>query len=165
MCLAIPALVVRRLEDEDAVRGKRVVVVDDGPTITHGGMAYGAGFVAAAQAGAGEIVDPWRAAVGRMAELRTAYPHLDKVLPAMGYSAGDLADLEATLNAADADVIVAGTPVDLGRLMKLDKPVVRARYEFAEAGQPRLGDLIGDFLRSRKLLHTGEAAPAAAIED
>ena len=140
------------LDDSTAVAGKRVVVVDDGPTITHGGMPYGAGFVAASEAHAGEIVDPWPMAMGEIAQVFRRYGHIGRVLPAMGYSARELADLEATLNAIDADVVVAGTPVDLGRLMKLNKPVVRARYEFGEMGQPLLKDMVEDFLRARKLL-------------
>jgi len=140
------------LDDVAAVRGKRAVVVDDGPTITHGGMPYGAGFVAASDAHAAEIVDPWPMAAGEMAHVYRNYPHIGRVLPAMGYSAGELADLETTLNAIDADVIVAGTPVDLGRLMKLNKPVVRARYEFGEMGQPLLKDIVGEFLGARNLL-------------
>lgn len=140
------------LDNEGAVRGKRVVVVDDGPTITHGGMPYGAGFVAATDAHAGEIVDPWPMATGEIAHVYRKYPHIGRVLPAMGYSARELIDLEASLNAVDADVVVAGTPIDLGRLMKLNKPVVRARYEFGEMGQPLLKDIVGEFLRARHLL-------------
>ena len=140
------------LDNESAVRGKRAVVVDDGPTITHGGMPYGAGFVAATDAHAAEIVDPWPMATGEIANVYRKYPHIGRVLPAMGYSARELADLETSLNAVEADVIVAGTPVDLGRLMKLNKPVVRARYEYGEMGQPLLKDIVGEFLKARNLL-------------
>lgn len=139
------------LDDPDAVRGRRVLVVDDGPTITHGGMAYGAGHVAAVEGGAREIVDPRVAAVGEIAEVYRKYPHIGRVLPAMGYSAGELADLAGTINRSDAEIVVAGTPSDLSHLMTLDRPVVRARYRFAELDAPRLGDLVRDFLRDRGL--------------
>lgn len=152
--LAPKASVVRAaslvsLDDPAAVAGRRVLVVDDGPTITHGGMPYGAGYVAAIKAQVGEIVDPRLSAVGEIAEVFRQYPHIGKVLPAMGYSTKELGELQATINASSADVVIAGTPSDLAHLMRLDKPVVRARYEFAEVGEPRLSALIGDFLRSR----------------
>jgi predicted GTPase len=140
------------LDNANAVSGKRVVVVDDGPTITHGGMPYGAGFVAASEAHAAEIVDPWPMAAGEIAHVYRSYPHIGRVLPAMGYSTKELIDLESTLNAIEADVIVAGTPVDIGRLMKLNKPVVRVRYEFGEMGQLLLKDMVDEFLRARNLL-------------
>jgi predicted GTPase len=140
------------LDNEGAVRGKKAVVVDDGPTITHGGMPYGAGFVAATDTHAAEIVDPWPTATGEIALVYRKYPHIGRVLPAMGYSAQEIADLEKSLNAVAADVVVAGTPVDLGRLMKLNKPLVRARYEFGEIGQPLLKEIVGEFLKARNLL-------------
>jgi predicted GTPase len=123
-----------RLDDPRAVYGRRALVVDDGPTLTHGGMAYGAGYVAATAAGAAEIVDPWPWAPAAMRAVREAYPHLRSVLPAMGYSEQQLDALRQTLDAAEADVIVSGTPIDLARLIELDKPVVRARYAYADAG-------------------------------
>jgi predicted GTPase len=137
------------LADPAAVAGKRVLVVDDGPTLTHGGMAYGAGYAAAVEAGAKEIVDPRLSAVGEIAALFRQYPHLGKVLPAMGYSARERADLEATINGSGAEVVVAGTPSDLSLVLALDKPVVPARYELAEVGEPSLGDLIDGFLQRR----------------
>jgi len=124
------------------VPGKRVLVVEDGPTITHGGMAYGAGFVAASAAGAAEIVDPRRFAVPEIAAVYAQYPHIGRVLPALGYGVGQLAALRETIARAEADVVVSGTPVDLGALVAIDKPVVRARYEFQELDQPRLGDIV-----------------------
>jgi predicted GTPase len=138
--------------DAEKVKGRRVLVVDDGPTITHGGMPYGAGYVAAAQAGAAEIVDPRPAAVGDLAEVFRKFSHITRVLPALGYSEKELSDLQETINRSEADVVVAGTPSDLTHLMKLSKPVVRAHYEFAEVGEPRLSDLIRGFLRSRDLI-------------
>lgn len=150
------------LDNEAAVRGKRVIVVDDGPTITHGGMAYGAGYVAATQAHAMEIVDPRHSAAGEIADVYRRFPHIGKVLPAMGYSAGELADLEKTINGASADAVVAGTPIDLSRLMKLNKPVIRTRYEFAEVGGPSLGSYIETFLREHKLLPSNALTMPAA---
>jgi predicted GTPase len=155
--LAPRATIVRaasevRLDDPSAVAGRRVIVVDDGPTITHGGMGYGAGYVAAVRAGAGEIVDPRPFAIGDIADVYAQHRHIRKVLPAMGYSGKELADLAATIDASDADVVVAGTPMDLSRLVKLDKPVVRARYDFKETGKPELSALILRFLKERGLL-------------
>lgn len=150
------------LENEAAVRGKRVIVVDDGPTITHGGMAYGAGYVAATQAHAAEIVDPRHSAAGEIAGVYRRFPHIGKVLPAMGYSAKELADLEKTINEAEADAVVAETPIDLSRLMKLNKPVIRIRYEFAEAGGPSLRSHIDAFLREHKLVSTKALTMPAA---
>jgi predicted GTPase len=129
-----------------------VIVVDDGPTLTHGGMSYGAGFVAASNAHAAEIVDPRLSATGGIAEVYKKYPHIGKVLPAMGYSNAEISDLALCINGAQADVVVAGTPIDLARLMKLNKPVIRARYEFAEADGPTLASHIDDFLRRRNLI-------------
>lgn len=120
------------LDDPDAVRGRRVVVVDDGPTLTHGGMAYGAGWVAANAAGAAEIVDPRPHAAPEIEAVYAKYPHLGRVLPAMGYGAAQRDALAQTLEAAPADVVVSGTPLDLARLLSLTKPVVRARYAYPE---------------------------------
>lgn len=135
-----------KLDDPSAVAGKRVLVVEDGPTITHGGMAYGAGYVAAMAAGASAIVDPRKSAAPPIAEVYRRYPHIGLVLPAVGYSATELAALAATINAANADIVVAATPIDLARLIHSDKPVIRARYEFAEAGSPTLASVIDEFL-------------------
>lgn len=140
------------LDDAAEVAGKRVLVVEDGPTITHGGMPYGAGYVAASQAGVKEVVDPRLSAIGDIAEVFRRYPHIGKVLPAMGYSAKELGELQATINGSSADAVIAGTPSDLSHLMRLDKPVIRARYEFAEVGEPRLSSLVEDFVRRVGLL-------------
>ncbi|MBI3043932.1 MAG: GTPase [Betaproteobacteria bacterium] len=136
-----------RLDDEAAVRGRRVLVVEDGPTTTHGGMAYGAGLVAARQAGAAEIVDPRATAAPEIARVYEANPHLGPVLPATGYTGAQLKALEQTINAARADVVVAATPVDLGALIAINKPVVRARYEFREAGDAALSAHVDRFLQ------------------
>ena len=133
------------LDDPAAVRGRRVVVVDDGPTLTHGGMAWGAGYVGAAAAAA-EIVDPRSAAQPELRSVLDRFPHLDRVLPAMGYGEKQRRSLEQTLNAVDADVVVAGTPIDLGALLNLRLPVVRARYSFAELDEPGLGARVDSFI-------------------
>ncbi len=138
-----------RLDDEAAVAGRRVLVVEDGPTITHGGMAYGAGYVAARAAGAAEIVDPRAAAAPEIAAVFAAYPHIGAVLPAVGYAPAQLQALAATIAAAPADLVISATPIDLARLVRLDKKVIRARYGFAEAGTPSLAETIDRFLDRR----------------
>jgi len=135
-----------QLSDAAAVRGRRVLVVEDGPTTTHGGMPFGAGYVAANAAGAAAIVDPRKTAVGPIKAVFDRYPHIGLVLPAVGYHAEDLQALAATINEADADLVVAATPLDLARLIAINKPVVRARYEFADAGEPTLGSIVDNFL-------------------
>jgi predicted GTPase len=139
------------LDNPELVRGRRVLVVEDGPTITHGGMPYGAGYVAATAAEAVEIVDPRDFAGGEIADLYHTYPHIGSVLPAVGYSVAQLEALRETINAAAADVVVSATPCDLEKLIDLQAPVVRARYEFAEVGEPGLKSLIEAFLRDRDL--------------
>ena len=139
-----------RLEDPGAVRGKRVLIVEDGPTITHGGMAYGAGFVAASAVEPGEIVDPRAAAHADIAPVYEKYPHIGKVLPALGYHPAQLAALRATINACDAEVVVSATPCDLAALIDIEQPVVRAFYEFDEAGGPGLGNLVDTFLQQQQ---------------
>jgi len=111
------------------ITGQRVIVVEDGPTLTHGGMAYGAGIVAARRFGAARLVDPRPVAVGSIREVLERYPSLEPLVPAMGYGDEQMHDLEATLNAADADLVLSATPIDLTRVLKLDKPVTRVRYE------------------------------------
>lgn len=135
------------LERADAVAGKRVVVVDDGPTLTHGGMAYGAGQVAATAAGA-EIVDPRPWAVGALAEAFEHHPHLERVLPALGYGREQLADLERTLQRVPADFVVSGTPLDLAKLVAIETPILRARYEYRD-GTPGLREHVARFLDKR----------------
>ena len=143
------AVVVRaaspvRLDDGPSLAGVRVLVVEDGPTITHGGMPYGAGTVAAQAAGA-EVVDPRPHAVGSIAETFERYPEIGPVLPAMGYGAAQLADLEATIEATPCDAVVSGTPADLARLVRTTKPVRRVRYELEEIGAPTLADVLAPF--------------------
>ncbi|OOG26438.1 GTPase [Thioalkalivibrio denitrificans] len=138
-----------QLDDPARVAGKRVLVVEDGPTVTHGGMPYGAGYVAATRAQAASLVDPRPAAAPEITAVYAQYPHIGPVLPAVGYHPAQLRALQETINAVSADVVVAATPCDLTALIHIDKPVVRARYEFAEAGEPRLGSLIEAFLKTR----------------
>jgi len=121
------------VDDPDLVRGKRVVVVEDGPTLTHGGMAYGAGVIAARQLGC-TLVDPRPYAVGSLQKVYRQYSHLADLLPAMGYGETQIRELEATLNAIPADAVVIGTPINLGRLLRLNKPATRVRYELEERG-------------------------------
>jgi len=132
--------------DAAAVRGKRVMVVEDGPTITHGSMPFGAGFAAASAAAPAVIVDPRSVAVGDLHDVFLRHPHIGAVLPAIGYTPAQLAALTETLRRTDAEVVVAATPVDLARLIDIDKPVVRVRYDFAEAGEPGLGALVDRWL-------------------
>jgi predicted GTPase len=130
------------LDDPDAVRDRRVLVVDDGPTLTHGGMSYGAGWVAATAAGAASIVDPRPWAAPAIRDVYAAYPHLSSVLPAVGYGPEQLEALRQTLDDAEADVVVSGTPLDLSRLIEIKKPVVRARYAYQDAGPNALDDWV-----------------------
>jgi len=126
------------VDDPGAIRGKRVLVVEDGPTLTHGGMAFGAGWVAARRFGAAEIVDPRPYAVGSIQDTYENYPTTGDVLPAMGYGESQMKELEQTINRADVDLVIIGTPIDLGRLLKIDKPTQRVRYELQIIGQPTL---------------------------
>lgn len=137
------------LDDPGMVRGKRVIVVEDGPTITHGGMPYGAGYAASQAAGAAEIVDPRASAAPAIAAVYRAYPHIGKVLPAIGYEAAQTAALAATIDNSIADVVVAATPVDLGRLIHIRQPITRARYAYAETGGGgvSLSDFVDRFIQ------------------
>ena len=135
-----------RLDDPAALAGRRALVVEDGPTITHGGMPHGAGYVAAIRAGAALIVDPRASAPAEITAVFAQYPHIGPVLPAMGYSPSQLEALRQTINAAAAEVVVAATPADLAALIDIDKPVVRARYEFAEVETPGIAALLDRFL-------------------
>ncbi|MCB0908215.1 MAG: hypothetical protein KDB63_13965 [Nocardioidaceae bacterium] len=136
------------VDDPSLVRGKRVLVVEDGPTLTHGEMKYGAGTVAARQLGARELVDPRHCAVGEIKATFEKYPGIGVLLPAMGYSKRQLADLELTINTSGADAVVIGTPLDLRRVVDLKIPATRARYDLQEIGSPTLEDVLkeGGFL-------------------
>ena len=130
------------VEDPEAIRGKRVLVIEDGPTVTHGDMRYGAGTIAARRFGAAAIVDPRPHAVGSIAKTFERYPDVGPVLPAMGYGAQQVRDLEATIARVAADLVVIGTPIDLGRILRIDQPSQRVRYELQEIGQPTLEDVL-----------------------
>lgn len=130
------------VEDPEAIRGKRVLVVEDGPTLTHGDMAYGAGHVAARRFGAEAIVDPRPFAVNTIAATYEKYPKTGPILPAMGYGDAQMKDLEETINKADVDMVIVGTPIDLKRIINMNKPSQRVRYELQEIGQPTLTDLL-----------------------
>jgi predicted GTPase len=130
------------VDHPEAIRGKRVLVVEDGPTLTHGEMAYGAGVVAAQRFGAAEIIDPRPFAVRSIQATYEKYPDTGAVLPAMGYGAEQMADLEETINSSDADLVIAATPIDLRRVIKVKLPMERVRYELQVIGTPTLADLI-----------------------
>ncbi len=132
--------------DPDIINGQRVLVVEDGPTLTHGEMAYGAGVVAAQKFGAAELVDPRPFAIGSIKATFEKYTTTGTVLPAMGYGEAQMRELEETINATDCDLVVIATPIDLGRLLKLTKPSVRVTYDLEEAGEPQLAGLIAKTL-------------------
>jgi predicted GTPase len=135
-----------RLDDPAAVRGRRALVVEDGPTLTHGGMAHGAGLIAAQRAGAAAIVDPRACAAPQIMHVFAQYPHIGPVLPALGYSREQLEALRLTIEAADAEVIVAATPVDLASLLRLRAPVARVRYEYRDLDAPGLAQIVAEFV-------------------
>jgi predicted GTPase len=147
------AFVVARSEitvdDPALVTGRRVLVVEDGPTLTHGEMRSGAGMVAAERLGAREVVDPWPFAVGRIAGLRGRYPHLGRALPAVGYSAAELRDLEETIRRVDCEAVLVATPADLAHVIRIEHPWTRVRYELADLAAPTLGELVRAFLERR----------------
>ena len=130
------------LENEEMVRGKKVLVVEDGPTLTHGEMTYGAGVVAAKRAGAAALVDakPW--ATGTIKDVYRRYPHIGTLLPAMGYSDQQRRDLSDTINASDADVVVIATPIDLRKVCDIQKPAIRTTYELEDVSSPSLSDIL-----------------------
>ncbi len=130
------------VDEPDAIRGKHVLVIEDGPTLTHGGMAFGAGVVAAQKFGAAEIVDPRPYAVGSIKETFIRYPTTGPVLPAMGYGREQIKELETTINAAPVDLVLIATPVDLRRLVRIDHATDRVRYELQEIGQPTLKEIL-----------------------
>ncbi len=132
--------------EENGVRitGKRVLAIEDGPTLTHGEMTFGAAVLAAKQHGAAELVDPRPFAVGSIAATFEAYPHVGELLPAMGYGRGQMEDLRETIARSDADVVLIGTPIDLRRLIDFDKPALRVRYKLQELGEPTLADVLAE---------------------
>jgi predicted GTPase len=139
------------VDDQSLIRGKRVLVVEDGPTLTHGEMSYGAGVIAAQKFGAKELVDPRPWAVNTISETFKKYPKTGKLLPAMGYGEKQIKDLETTINKVDCDSVVIGTPIDLRRVVKIKKPSIRVRYELAEITKPDLKEILEAFLTKHKL--------------
>jgi predicted GTPase len=137
------------LADPSLVEGKRVLVIEDGPTLTHGEMKIGAGTVAAQQHGAASLVDPRPFLVGSLVDTFKTYPNIGVLLPAMGYGADQMKDLAATINASDAEAVVIGTPIDLGRILEIDKPHTRVTYDLAEIGSPNLTEVLGKFVKER----------------
>ncbi len=135
------------VEKPDVIKGKRCLVVEDGPTLTHGGMKFGAGIVAAEKFGATEVVDPRPWITGTIAETFESYPDIGKLLPAMGYGEQQIKDLEATINAADCDVVIIGTPIDLRRLLHIEKPSVRVTYNLKETGRPTVANVLEPFTK------------------
>jgi predicted GTPase len=138
------------VDDPASIKGKRVMVIEDGPTLTHGEMAYGAGYVAARRFGAAEIVDPRPFAVRSIAATYQKYPKTGPILPAMGYGEAQTRDLEETINKADVDMVIIGTPIDLTRVLKINKPYQRVRYELQEIGQPTLEDILKEKFGNKK---------------
>lgn len=138
------------VDNPDAIQGKRVLVIEDGPTLTHGEMAYGAGWVAARRFGASQIVDPRPFAVGAIKATYQKYPKTGPILPAMGYGDDMIHDLEKTINNSDVDLVISATPIDLTRIIKINKPMQRVRYELQEIGKPTLMDLLKKKFGSKK---------------
>jgi len=139
------------VDDQELIRGKRVLVVEDGPTLTHGEMSYGAGVIAAKKFGAKELVDPRPWAVDTISETFKKYPKTGKLIPAMGYGEKQIRDLETTINRVDCDTVVIGTPIDLRRVVKIKKPSVRVRYDLAEITKPDLKEILEGFLIKHRL--------------
>ena len=139
------------IDDPSLVKGKQVLIVEDGPTLTHGEMKIGAGTVAAQKFGAAGFVDPRPFTVGKLKETFEKYPNIGVLLPAMGYGEQQLKDLETTINNTECDSVIIGTPIDLGRIIKINKPSTRVYYELQEIGRPNLGGVLDDFVKEQKL--------------
>lgn len=135
-----------KVDNPELIKGKKVLVVEDGPTLTHGEMKLGAGTVAAMKFGAAEFVDPRPYTVGKLSETFEIYPNIGVLLPAMGYGAEQLKDLETTINNTECDTVVIGTPIDLNRIIKIDKPNTRVYYDLQEIGNPNLEEIVDDFI-------------------
>jgi predicted GTPase len=138
------------VDKPEVIRGKRVLVVEDGPTLTHGEMKIGAGIVAAKRYGAKEIIDPRPYAVGKLAETFKIYPNVGTLLPAMGYGEQQMKDLSATIEKTKCDAVVIATPIDLGRVIKIEKPNTRVEYALQEIGHPNIEDVLKDFIKKIK---------------
>jgi predicted GTPase len=140
-----------KVDDSSLIKGKRVLVVEDGPTLTHGEMKLGAGVVAARKFGAAELVDPRPFTVGKLSETFRLYPNIGTLLPAMGYGDQQLKDLETTINNTDCDSVIIATPIDLNRIIKIKKPNTRVYYDLQEIGDPNLLEVIDEFVKKHKL--------------
>lgn len=151
--MVVDAASTIKVDDPKVISGKRVLVVEDGPTLTHGNMTIGAGTVAAERYGAKELVDPRPWATGRIAETFRIYPKIGTLLPAMGYGEEQLHDLEKTINATDCDSVIIGTPIDLTRIIKINKPCTRVYYDLQEIGEPTLATALDKFLIEKNLTH------------
>ncbi len=138
-----------KVDDPSVIKGKKVLVVEDGPTLTHGGMKIGAGTVAARKFGAAEIIDPRPFTVGKLSETFEIYPNIGTLLPAMGYGEQQLKDLEETINNTECDSVVVGTPIDLNRIINIQKPNTRVYYDLQEIGNPNLEDVIDEFVEKK----------------
>ena len=149
--IVVDAASTLRIEDPSVVKGKKVLIVEDGPTLTHGGMKIGAGTVAAKKYGAAEMVDPRPYLVGKLKETFEIYPNIGEVLPAMGYGAEQLKDLETTINNTECDAVVIGTPIDLNRIINITKPNTRVFYDLQEIGEPDLDGILDDFVAKHDL--------------
>jgi len=139
------------VDNPDVIKGKRVLVIEDGPTLTHGGMSYGSGVVAAQRYGAREMVDPRPYTVGTITETFKRYPHIGPLLPAMGYGNEQLKELATTINKTDCDAVVVATPINLGRIIDIKKPNTRVYYELQEIGRPNLDDILSEFGKKHNL--------------
>jgi predicted GTPase len=144
------------VEDPRAIQGRKVLVIEDGPTLTHGEMAYGAGTVAAKRFGAAEIIDPRPYAVNTIAETYEKYPDTGAVLPAMGYGADQVADLERTIDGVPCDMVIVATPIDLSRVLTIRHPFQRVRYELQVIGRPTLEDVLSEAFGMNGVLQGGE---------
>ncbi len=149
--IVIDAASTLDVDNPSVIRGKKVLVVEDGPTLTHGEMKIGAGVVAAQKFGAAGLVDPRPFTVGRLSQTFEIYPEIGEVLPAMGYGEQQLKDLESTINQTECDAVVIGTPIDLNRIIKIDKPNTRVYYNLQEIGRPDLNMVLDDFIKKHKL--------------
>ncbi|HRR04172.1 MAG TPA: hypothetical protein P5215_02720, partial [Bacteroidales bacterium] len=147
----VDAASVLTIDKPELIKGKRVLVVEDGPTLTHGEMDLGAGTVAAMKYGAAEFVDPKPYIVGSLKETFETYPHIGALLPAMGYGEKQMRDLEQTIANTPCDVVVVGTPIDLPRFIKIKQPVVKIGYELQEIGQPDLKVILDEFVKKHNL--------------
>jgi len=148
--VVVDAASVISVGDPGMIRGKRVLVIEDGPTLTHGDMKIGAGIVAAKRFGAAEIIDPKPFATGSLVDTYKKYPHIENLLPAMGYGEEQMRDLATTIERADCDTVVIATPIDLGRVIKIDKPNTRVEYSLQEIGHPDIEDVLRDFIAKIK---------------